>query len=94
MKRKKGDATSAPGAPATPTLVLTKRSVASLSEDQLSDAAGGHPHHTCEPTCPHTCCGPTCGDTCGDTCGRTICHHTCGGPSCEDTCPIEECTVP
>lgn len=89
MKRKKDDATSAPGAPVTPTLVLTKRSVASLSEDQLSDAAGGHPHHTCEPTCPHTCCGPTCPDTCGHTCDHGTCNDTC-----DETCPMDVCTVP
>lgn len=93
MKRKKGDATPAPGAPVTPTLVLTKRSVASLSEDQLSDAAGGHPHHTCEPTCPPTCCGATCVATCAQTCPDT-CGNTCGHDSCYETCPMDECTVP
>lgn len=93
MKRKKGDATSAPEAPAESILVLRKRTVASLSDDQLSGVAGGHPH-TCEPTCPHTCCGPTCGDTCGDTCRGSDCYDTCYGPSCGETCPVEECTVP
>lgn len=96
MKRKKGDA-SAPVAPAEQKLVLTKRSIASLSEDQLSDAAGGHPNHTCEPTCPHTCCGPTCGDTCADTCGHTCRGYTCGATcgddpnTCVFTCRDEDC---
>ena len=92
MKRKKASV-SVPGAPAAATLVLRRRSVASLSEDQLSDAAGGHPH-TCEPTCPHTCCGDTCERTCANTCRGPTCRMTCGDPSCAETCPADECTVP
>lgn len=37
-------------------LRIRRRSVANLTENQMGDAAGGHPHHTCEPTCPATCC--------------------------------------
>ena len=73
------------------TLRLRKRPIANLTEDQMEDVAGGHPH-TCEPTCPPTCC-PTCGNTCdGPTCPET-CVHTCGGTcyeSCGDTC-FPEC---
>lgn len=91
MKRKKGDATSTPEAPAESILVLRKRTVASLSDDQLSDAAGGHPH-TCEPTCPRTCCGPTCADTCGYTCRGYTCGATCDeGNTCVFTCRDEDC---
>lgn len=88
MKRKKDHATSAPEAPPERTLVLRKRSVASLSEDQLSDAAGGHPNHTCEPTCPRTCCGDTCEATC-----RT-CYDTCGNDTCWKSCDPYDCPVP
>ena len=94
MKRKKDAPTSTPGAPVTPTLVLTKRSVASLSEDQLSDAAGGHPNHTCELTCPRTGCGDTCERTCGDTCRGPSCGVSCGRPSCAGTCQLDACTAP
>ena len=58
-------------------LRLRKRPVANLTEEQMEDAAGGHPHHTCEPTCPRTCC-PTCPATCRD-------HHSCA-PTCVPTC--------
>lgn len=61
-------------------LRIRRRSVANLTEHQMEDAAGGHPHPaTCEPTCPATCC-PTCPRTCGDTCGP------CPEPT-DDTCP-------
>lgn len=92
MKRKKDDATSAPGA--EPTLVLRKRSVASLSEDQLSDVAGGH-RLTCERTCPATCEGDTCERTCnGPTCYDT-CNYTCEDPTCAYMCVTRDCgTVP
>ena len=97
MKRKKGAPTSTLGAPVTPTLVLTKRSVASLSEDQLSDAAGGHPHpETCERTCPATCQGDTCERTCdGPSCYDT-CNFTCDDPTCALMCTTkDDCgTVP
>lgn len=72
------------------TLRLRKRPIANLTEDQMEDVAGGHPH-TCEPTCPPTCC-PTCGDTCDRTCPET-CGNSCGGTcyeSCGGTC-FPEC---
>lgn len=77
MKRKPDNASTPlqAEAPAESNLVLRRRPVASLDEDQLSDAAGGHPH-TCDPTCPPTCCGDTCQATCDQTCGAT-CHYTC-----------------
>lgn len=63
-------------------LRLRKRSVANLTEDQMGDAAGGHPHPaTCEPTCPVTCC-PTCPRTCGYTC-------RCTDPITCETCPAD-----
>ena len=56
-------------------LRIRRRSVANLTENQMEDVAGGHPHPaTCEPTCPATCC-PTCPRTCGD------------GDTCDDSCP-------
>ena len=64
-------------------LRIRRRSVANLTENQMEDAAGGHPHPaTCEPTCPATCC-PTCPRTCEDTCW---CTHNY---SCPETCPAE-----
>ena len=71
------------------TLQLRKRPIANLTEDQMEEVAGGHPH-TCEPTCPPTCC-PTCGNTCAPTCPNTCadtCGESCGGtcfPDCPDT---------
>lgn len=57
-------------------LELRRRPVASLTEEQMEGAVGGHPH-TCEPTCPETCC-PTCGHTCHDTCvSCATCDATC-----------------
>ena len=87
MKKKTKTPPAAP--PATPEeatgsnwLRLRKRSVANLTEDQMGEAAGGHPHPaTCEPTCPPTCpqtCCPTCRVTCGDA------------DTCYDSCP-EDC---
>ena len=71
-------------------LRLRKRPVANLTEEQMEDAAGGHPHHTCEPTCPQTCC-PTCPATCdGPTCDGT-CGTSCGG-TCR-TCFAHECDI-
>ncbi len=67
-------------------LRLRKRPIANLTEDQMEEVAGGHPH-TCEPTCPPTCC-PTCGNTCEPTCPPT-CANTCG-ESCGGTC-FPEC---
>lgn len=95
MKRKKEDTGTPPGAPAEPKLVLRRRSVASLSDDQLSDAAGGHPH-TCHPTCPPTCCGDTCRGTCDPTCQDATCNHTCDNQAdtCGWSCVIHECTDP
>jgi len=92
-KSTKSEAGESTGAPTESRLVLKRRPVASLSEKQLSDVAGGHPH-TCEPTCPHTCCGDTCDRTCGDTCEGYTCEDTWGLPTCVDTCPVDECTVP
>lgn len=92
MKRKKSTKSEAGQSTVEPTesrLVLKKRPVASLSEKQLSDVAGGHPH-TCDPTCPPTCCGDTCNDTCARTCEGYTCEPTWG----LDTCPVDECTVP
>ena len=74
-------------------LELRRRPVADLSEKQMEDAAGGHPHNTCEPTCPPTCC-PTCPATCGDTCGNT-CPAPCTDPPTPtqhgETCPAGLC---
>lgn len=82
-----------PTHPATPEeatdsnrLRLRRRPVADLTEKQMGDAAGGHPHPaTCEETCPRTCARtcpcpdttdpPTCPDTCG-TC-HTECYSDC-----------------
>ena len=70
-------------------LRLRKRPVANLTEDQMEDAAGGHPHPaTCEPTCPATCCS-----TCPITCANAYsCPDTCrgDGDTCDVTCG-EEC---
>ncbi len=78
-------------------LRIRRRSVANLTENQMGDAAGGHPHHTCEPTCPATCC-PTCPDTCprgcpvveppsaGDTCRGSTCDTCDTCISCYDAC--------
>ena len=76
-------------------LRITRRSVANLTENQMADAAGGHPHPaTCEPTCPATCC-PTCPNTCPadcpvvpppsrDTCDTCDPYDTC--VTCYDAC--------
>ena len=72
-------------------LRLRKRPVANLTEDQMEDAAGGHPHPaTCEPTCPQTCC-PTCPNTCGHTCHCP--QPTLDDPTCDryDTCDQDIC---
>lgn len=92
MKSKKDGSNKPTGPPVEPTLVLRRRSVASLSDDQLSEVAGGHPHPpTCEPTCPDTC-AETCPETCGETCGYT-CGHSNDIP-CTYTCHEIECTNP
>lgn len=73
-------------------LRLKKRPVANLTEDQMGDAAGGHPHPaTCEPTCPPTCC-PTCPETCGRGCPEPSDRYSCS-PTCpvEDTCDLDIC---
>ena len=68
-------------------LRIRRRSVANLTENQMEDAAGGHPHPaTCEPTCPATCC-PTCPNTCPADCpvDPPTVVHTCPDNTC-DTC--------
>lgn len=76
------------------TLRLRRRTVAVLTDRQMRDAAGGHPHNTCDPTCPPTCC-PTCPHTCGAACptptrdNRQTCDDTCDNTcdgSCLDSC--------
>lgn len=94
MKRDKSTKSEAGESAVAPTesrLVLKRRPVASLSEKQLSDVAGGHPH-TCDPTCPPTCCGDTCEATCRVTC-RT-CYDTCGNDTCAYSCHEDDCPVP
>ena len=66
-------------------LELRRRPIADLTERQMEDAAGGHPHNTCDPTCPPTCC-PTCPHTCDDP----SCADSCGA-SCGDTCDAGGC---
>ena len=62
-------------------LRLKKRPLVSLTDDQMGDAAGGHPHPpTCDATCPRTCprtCGLTCGDTCHPTCDACESYDMC-----------------
>ena len=70
-------------------LELRRRPVADLTERQMEDAVGGHPHNTCDPTCPPTCC-PTCPATCAHTCGDPSCAGSCGA-SCGDTCDAGGC---
>ena len=89
MKKKTGtpttDPTPAGNTEEAGTLRLRKRPIANLTEDQMEEVAGGHPH-TCEPTCPPTCC-PTCPETCNtcNTCGGLdTCYHTCR--TIEDSC--------
>lgn len=64
-------------------LELKRRPVADLAEDRLGEAAGGHPHHTCEPTCPATC-RDTCENTCPNTCADC---PTMEGDTCFPVCP-------
>lgn len=90
-KSTKSEAGESTGAPTESRLVLKRRPVASLSEKQLSDAAGGHAD-TCHPTCPPTCCGDTCEATCRATC-RT-CYDTCGNDTCLNSCDPFDCPVP
>ena len=97
MKKKNTTPPATP--PATPEeatgsngLRLRKRPVANLTEDQMEDVAGGHPHPaTCEPTCPQTCC-PTCPNTCGGGCLEPTDGYSCS-PTCpvEDTCDLDIC---
>ena len=70
-------------------LELRRRPVADLSEKQMEDAAGGHPHNTCEPTCPQTCC-PTCPPTCANTCPADCCPTP---TEVGNTCPEAICRV-
>ncbi len=60
-----------------PRLVIRRRPLATLTDDQMEDAAGGH---HCPPTRERTC-----PDTCLRTCAAT-CPHTCRGDTCYDTC--------
>ena len=70
-------------------LRLRRRPIANLTENQMEDVAGGHPH-TCEPTCPPTCC-PTCPNTCdGPSCAAS-CGGTCGTCEGDDTCDPAGC---
>ena len=75
-------------------LRLKKRVLVDLSNEQLDEVAGGHPHPpTCAPTCPVTCgnnetCPASCGGTCGHTCALT-CGYTC--PETCDTCGGDGC---
>ena len=71
-----------------PVLRLKRRPLVSLTDDQMGDVAGGHPHNTCDPTCPPTCC-PTCPRTCGDTCRcpEPTDPYTC--QTCIEDCPSE-----
>lgn len=90
-KSTRSEAGESTAVPTKPRLVLKRRPVASLSEKQLSEVAGGHPHPpTCEPTCPDTCAY-----SCGGTCPVT-CVHTCQGDrhSCGPSCHMDECPVP
>ena len=83
-KSTRSEAGESTAVPTKPRLVLKRRPVASLSEKQLSEVAGGHPHpKTCEPTCPATC-APTCPVTCGLSCGGT-CDE---GYTCSNECPV------
>lgn len=83
-KSTKSEAGESAVVPTKSRLVLKRRPVASLSEEQLSDAVGGHPHpKTCEPTCPATC-APTCPLTCGHSC-RGTCDE---GYTCSNECPV------
>lgn len=87
MKTKKNRDEVIEALPREPRLVLKRRPVASLSEKQLSEAAGGHacpteaPNKTCPGTCGSTCIGHTCVVTCDG-------YHTCAG---WDTCVVEHC---
>ena len=70
-------------------LILTRRSVATLTEDQMEDAAGGHCPPTRERTCPDTC-ERTCDATCPATCDAYTCE-TCPGPC--DSQNVPSCYV-
>ena len=73
-------------------LELRRRPVADLTQRQLDDAVGGHPHDTCDATCPETCGdGRTCSHSCGGTCGTT-CGDTCDPGGCDpDSTSPERC---
>lgn len=68
-------------------LILTRRSVATLTDEQMEDVAGGHCPPTRERICPDTC-APTCARTCPSTCAGVTCYGDCGPtkdqPSCGD----------
>lgn len=65
-----------------PRLVLRRRPLATLTDDQMEDAAGGHCPPTRERTCPDTC-ARTCPETCAHTC------DTCPGPC--DSIAVPSC---
>ena len=88
MKTKRTKGGTIEVSPTERRLVLKRRPVASLSEKQLSDVAGGHDPPTCEPTCPKTC-PDTCPRTCDQTCGR-FCGHSNEIP-CSYSCYEVEC---
>lgn len=64
-----------------PRLVIRRRPLATLTDDQMEDAAGGHcpptRERTCPATCPHTCRGDTCYDTCEPTRDVPSCNIGC-----------------
>ena len=72
-----------------PRLVIRRRPLATLTDDQMEDAAGGHCPPTREPTCPETC-RPTCAATCPATCDAYTCY-TCPGPC--DSMDVPSCDV-
>ena len=83
-KKKKAAATKPSVTPTEQILVLKKRPIASLDEETLSDAAGGH-DNTCRFTCPRTGC--TCHATCmgENSCDEYVtCGASCNDPTCGD----------
>lgn len=90
MKTKGVESEATEVVPTERRLVLKKRTIATLSDDQLADAAGGH-DNTCRHTCPRTGC------TCHATCmGEASCdaYYTCG-TTCRETCDgADTCTPP
>jgi len=81
MKKSAPETTPRPPPEEKQVLRLKKRPLVSLTDDQMGEAAGGHPHNTCDDTCPRTCpCpDPTDTPTCPDSCGTclTDCYTDC-----------------